>query len=169
MLADPAEGMIGAALIDALDEAGYFVGSIAEIAERLGADVDHVESVLLRMQTLEPTGVFARSLSECLALQLRERDRFDPAMQAFIENLPALARRDFPLLRRVCRVDDEDLRDMLAEIRPPRAEARARLRRPAGCAGDPRRPCHGGAGSRLADRTQYSRLAAGARQRGLCG
>ena len=57
----------------------------------------------MRMQTLEPTGVFARSLAECLALQLKERDRFDPAMQALIENLPALAKRDFPLLRRACR------------------------------------------------------------------
>ncbi|MBV9906771.1 MAG: RNA polymerase factor sigma-54 [Hyphomicrobiales bacterium] len=117
LLPDPAERMIGAALIDGLDEAGYFVGSLAEIAERLGADVGNVEAVLLRMQTLEPTGVFARSLAECLAIQLKERDRFDPAMQAFIENLPALARRDFPLLRRACGVDDEDLRDMLAEIR----------------------------------------------------
>ena len=117
LLPDPAERMIGAALIDALDEAGYFVGSIADIAERLGADVETVERVLLRMQTLEPTGVFARSLAECLALQLKERDRFDPAMQALIENLPALARRDFPLLRRLCGVDDEDLRDMLAEIK----------------------------------------------------
>jgi RNA polymerase sigma-54 factor len=117
LLPDPADRIIGAALIDALDEAGYFVGSMADIAERLGADVKRVERVLLRMQTLEPTGVFARSLAECLALQLKERDRFDPAMQAFIENLPALARRDFPLLRRVCGVDDEDLRDMLAEIR----------------------------------------------------
>ena len=117
LLPDPAERIIGAALIDGLDEAGYFVGSIAEIAKRLGADDDLVERVLVRMQTLEPTGVFARSLAECLALQLKERDRFDPAMQAFIENLPALARRDFPLLRRVCGVDDEDLRDMLAEIR----------------------------------------------------
>jgi RNA polymerase sigma-54 factor len=117
LLPDPAERIIAAALIDALDEAGYFVGSKAEIAERLGADVERVERVLVRMQTLEPTGVFARSLAECLALQLKERDRFDPAMQAFIENLPALARRDFPLLRRVCGVDDEDLRDMLAEIR----------------------------------------------------
>ena len=71
----------------------------------------------MRMQTLEPTGVFARSLAECLALQLKERDRFDPAMQAFIENLPALARRDFAFLRRACGVDDDDLRDMLAEIR----------------------------------------------------
>ncbi len=117
LLPDPAERIIGAALVDGLDEAGYFVGSIAEIAERLGAEVEHVERVLVRMQTLEPTGVFARSLAECLTLQLRERDRFDPAMQAFIENLPALARRDFPLLRRVCGVDDEDLRDMLAEVR----------------------------------------------------
>ena len=117
LLPDPAERIIGAALIDALDEAGYFVGSIVEIAERLGADVERVERVLMRMQTLEPTGVFARSLAECLALQLKERDRFDPAMQAFIENLPALARRDFPLLRRVCGVDDEDLHDMMAEIR----------------------------------------------------
>jgi RNA polymerase sigma-54 factor len=117
LLPDPADRIIGAALIDALDEAGYFVGSMAEIAERLGADIERVERVLLRMQTLEPTGVFARSLAECLALQLKERDRLDPAMQAFIENLPALARRDFPLLRRACGVDDEDLRDMLAEIR----------------------------------------------------
>ncbi len=117
LIPDPVERIIGAALIDALDEAGYFVGSMAEIAERLGADAERVERVLLRMQTLEPTGVFARSLAECLTLQLKERDRFDPAMQALIENLPALARRDFPLLRRLCGVDDEDLRDMLAEIK----------------------------------------------------
>ena len=117
LLPDPAERMIGAALIDALDEAGYFVGSIGEIAERLGANVERVERVLVRMQSLEPTGVFARSLAECLALQLEERDRFDPAMQALVENLSALAKRDFPLLRRVCGVDDEDLRDMIAEIR----------------------------------------------------
>ena len=117
LLPDPAERVIGAALIDALDDAGYFVGSIGEIAERLGANVERVERVLVRMQSLEPTGVFARSLAECLALQLKERDRFDPAMQALVENLSALAKRDFPLLRRVCGVDDEDLRDMIAEIR----------------------------------------------------
>jgi RNA polymerase sigma-54 factor len=117
LLGGPAERMIGGALIDGLDEAGYFVGSVGEIAERLGAGAEDVERVLMRMQTLEPTGVFARSLSECLALQLKERDRFDPAMQALIENLPALARRDLPLLRRLCGVDDEDLRDMIAEIK----------------------------------------------------
>ena len=117
LLVDPVERMIGAALIDGLDEAGYFVGSCEAVAEKLGSSAAAVEAVLVRMQALEPTGVFARSLAECLTLQLRERDRFDPAMQALIENLPALARRDFPLLRRLCGVDDEDLFDMIAEIR----------------------------------------------------
>jgi RNA polymerase sigma-54 factor len=117
LLVDPVERMIGAALIDGVDDAGYFVGSPVAIAERLGTTVGAVEQVLIRMQTLEPTGVFARSLAECLTLQLRERDRFDPAMQVLIENLPALARRDFPLLRRLCGVDDEDLLDMIAEIK----------------------------------------------------
>src|SRR5208283_5655433 len=117
ILVDPSERMIGVALIDGLDEAGYFIGSLEEIAERLGTTREAVEAVLMKLQTLEPTGVFARNLAECLALQLRERDRFDPAMEAMIANLPALARRDFPLLRKVCGVDDEDLADMIAEIR----------------------------------------------------
>ncbi len=117
LLTDPVERMIGSALIDGLDEAGYFIGSCEAIAEKLGTTATTVEAVLVGMQALEPTGVFARSLAECLTLQLRERDRFDPAMQAMIENLPALARRDFPLLRRLCGVDDEDLLDMVAEIR----------------------------------------------------
>ena len=100
----PIERMIAAALIDAIDEAGYLTGSLAEIAERLGAPLAQVEAVLELLQTLEPTGVFARNLAECLKLQLIERDRFDPAMQAMIENLPALAKRDMrlsaPRLRR---------------------------------------------------------------------
>ena len=117
LLNEPAERMIGAALIDGLDEAGYFVGSLEDVAEKLGTTAETVETVLIRMQALEPTGIFARSLAECLTLQLRERDRFDPAMQALIENLPALGKRDYQLLRRVCAVDDEDLIDMISEIR----------------------------------------------------
>ena len=74
--------MIGRALIDALDEAGYLTGSLDELADRLGASLAQVEAVLARLQQLEPTGVFARDLAECLSLQLIERDRFDPAMRA---------------------------------------------------------------------------------------
>ncbi len=117
VLTDPADMMIGRALIDALDDAGYLTGSLAELAQRLGASLARVESVLARLQQLEPTGVFARNLAECLSLQLIERDRFDPAMQALIANLPLLAKRDHASLRRLCGVDDEDLADMIGEIR----------------------------------------------------
>ena len=72
-----------------------------------------------------------------MRFSLRERDRFDPAMEAMIANLPALARRDFALLRKVCGVDDEDLADMIAEIRRLEPKTRPRLWRPAGRAGNP--------------------------------
>jgi RNA polymerase sigma-54 factor len=117
VLADPVDRLIAQSLIDEIDDAGYFAGAVEETATRLGAPLARVEAVLAQLQTLEPTGVFARDLAECLALQLIERDRYDPAMRALIENLPALAKRDMALLRRVCGVDDEDLADMVAEIK----------------------------------------------------
>jgi RNA polymerase sigma-54 factor len=117
ILTDIGDLMIGRALIDALDEAGYLTISAVEVAERLGASLERVETVLRKMQSLEPTGVFARNLAECLKLQLVERDRFDPAMEALVADLPLLAKRDYAQLRRVCGVDDDDLSDMIAEIR----------------------------------------------------
>ena len=116
-LPDPGDRLIAAALIDGLDEAGYFRGDTQEVAALLGAPLERVERVLGLLQTLEPTGVFARDLAECLSLQLIERDRFDPAMQALIAHLPLLARRDFVALRRLCGVDEEDLADMIGEIK----------------------------------------------------
>ena len=117
ILTDPVDLMIARALIDALDAAGYLAEPLVEIADRLGAPQAQVEAVLARLQTLEPTGIFARDLRECLALQLIERDRYDPAMRELLANLPLLARRDFAQLRRLCGVDDEDLFDMIGEIK----------------------------------------------------
>ena len=114
---DPVDRMIGHALVDAIDETGYLRDEIAEIAERLGTPAARVEKVLGKVQSFEPSGVGARDLAECLAIQLREQDRYDPAMQRLIANLPLLAKREFPALRRLCDVDDEDLADMVAEIR----------------------------------------------------
>ncbi|MGO9389989.1 RNA polymerase factor sigma-54 [Rhodoblastus sp.] len=114
---DAIDRMIGLAIIDAIDEAGYLRESAENIAERLGATAERVEKVIALVQTFEPTGIGARDLAECLALQLLEQDRYDPAMQAMIANLPLVARRDFAALRKICGVDDEDLSDMLAEIR----------------------------------------------------
>jgi len=116
-IADPARRLIGKNLIDLVDESGYFSGDLAAVADRLGARLADVEAVLAVLQRFDPPGVCARSLSECLAIQLKERDRFDPAMQALVENLDLVARRDFAALRRICGVDDADIADMVAEIR----------------------------------------------------
>ena len=114
---DPAERLIAAELGDGLDEAGYLTVGLAEVAARLGADEAEVARTLTVCQTFEPAGIFARGLAECLALQLAVRDRLDPAMRLLVANLDLLARRDFHALKRICGVDEEDILDMLAEIK----------------------------------------------------
>jgi RNA polymerase sigma-54 factor len=104
-------------LIHALDESGYLGEDLERVAERLGLPLDRAEAALSLIQTFEPSGVGARSLKECLEIQLRERDRLDPAMQILLSRLDLVARQDFAALQRLCGVDREDLVDMLAEIR----------------------------------------------------
>ena len=113
----PGGRLIAGELADGLDEAGYLRAGLDEIAARLGTDEAAVARVLEVCQTFEPAGLFARDLAECLSLQLAVRDRLDPAMKALVANLELLARRDFQTLKRICGVDEEDLIDMLAEIR----------------------------------------------------
>ncbi len=113
----PAQRLIAQYLIDLVDEAGYLPADLGDAAARLGASPQQVAEVLAVLQTFDPSGVCARSLGECLAIQLREQDRYDPAMQALVGHLDALARRDVVALRQLCGVDDEDLADMIAEIR----------------------------------------------------
>lgn len=114
---DPAERLIAVEIADQLDDAGYIGADLGETASRLGAGSSQVEAVLARLQECEPAGIFARSLSESLALQLARKNRLDPAMEALVNNLELLARRDFVTLKRLCGVSEEDLLDMLAEIR----------------------------------------------------
>ena len=125
-LTDPMERMIGLALIEQLDEAGYWSGDPGPIAERLGCPSAKVEATLLRLQQLDPPGIFARNLAECLALQLKDRDRLDPAMQTLLEHLDLLAQGERERLMRLCAVDAADLAEMVSEIRalnPKPAEA----------------------------------------------
>ena len=104
-------------LIDSVDEGGYLRAELAELADRLGCEVAFLEGVLKVIHGFEPVGVGARDLRECLMLQLMDRNRFDPAMSALLDNLQLLARRDMPALKKACGVDDEDLREMVAELR----------------------------------------------------
>jgi RNA polymerase sigma-54 factor len=104
-------------LVSLIDEAGYLTEQPAEIAERMGIDEAEVERVLTLVQGFEPTGVGARNLAECIALQAIEADRYDPCMAALVANLELVARGDLAQLRRLCQVDAEDLADMLRELR----------------------------------------------------
>jgi len=104
-------------LIDQLDEAGYLPAELREVASELGLELTEAEAALALVQSLDPTGVGARSLGECLALQAQEADRYDPCMAKLLDNLDLLARGELPRLKRMCGVDDEDFTEMLAELR----------------------------------------------------
>ena len=104
-------------LIDLIDDAGYLTTPLLDIANRLGVPLAQVEAVLAAIQTFDPTGVGARDLAECIALQAREADRYDPCMARLIDNLDLVARGDRARLKRLCGVDDEDLADMIRELR----------------------------------------------------
>jgi RNA polymerase sigma-54 factor len=116
-VSQPAQRMIGQYLIDLVDEAGYISGDLETAAEKLGTGVKEIEAVLGILQSFDPPGICARNLAECLTLQLKELNRFDPAIAALIGRLDLLAKRDFAALKKVCAVADEDLADMIAEIR----------------------------------------------------
>ncbi|MER8640283.1 MULTISPECIES: RNA polymerase factor sigma-54 [unclassified Mesorhizobium] len=110
------ERLIAHQLAADLEDTGYLRANLLELAESLNVQEADVERVLGTLQHFDPPGIFARTLEECLELQLRQRDRFDPAMAALVANLKMLGRRDFQALKQHCGVDEDDLLDMYHEI-----------------------------------------------------
>jgi RNA polymerase sigma-54 factor len=104
-------------IIEHIEPTGYVGEDLMATAHRLGVPMAEMETALSELQRFDPTGVGARNLSECLAIQAREADRYDPCMAKLIDNLDLVAKGAFDQLKRMCRVDDEDLRDMLIELR----------------------------------------------------
>ena len=100
-----------------MDETGYLTVPLEQVAELTGAPMPLVDRALELVQGLEPAGVGARSLAECLALQAKAADRYDPAMARLIDNLDLLSKGRMADLKRICGVDDEDLADMIRELR----------------------------------------------------
>jgi len=113
----PRDLAVAGQIIDLIDEAGYLSQPLGELAERLGLPLAEAERVLALIQTLDPTGVGARDLAECLILQAKEADRYDPAMATLFAHLDMLGRGQLGPLRRLCGVDEEDFADMVRELR----------------------------------------------------
>src|SRR5439155_13487807 len=110
-------GDLARIIAESLDETGYLTVPLDQIAELTGAPRALTEEALALVQNLDPPGVGARSLAECLALQAKAADRYDPAMARLIDNLELLSRGRLGDLKRICGVDDEDLADMIRELR----------------------------------------------------
>ena len=110
-------GDLARIIAETLEETGYLTVPLDQIAELTGAPIEKVEAALSLVQGLEPAGVGARSLAECLALQAKGADRYDPAMARLIDNLDLLSKGRTNDLKRICGVDDEDLADMIRELR----------------------------------------------------
>lgn len=117
ILRTAADRLIARHLIDGLNEAGYLTTDLTALADQLGAELGDIEAVLEALQGCDPVGVFARTVPECLAMQLRERDRLDPMMLALLDNIAMLTEHDMIGLMRAVGCDREDLLDMLGELR----------------------------------------------------
>ena len=117
VLKEPAQRLVGQYLVDMVDEAGYLPSDLSSLPERLGAPQELFDRVLASLQTLDPPGVFARSLAECLALQLKEQNRFDPVIGSFLDNLHLLASHNFPALKRAVGIDIDEIMEIVAEIK----------------------------------------------------
>ena len=111
------EQIIALMLAESLDAAGYFRGNTKELAQKLKTSEDKIKSVLSILKTFEPTGIFAESLSECLEIQLKEKNRYDPSIAILLNNLHLLAEKNFKTLKKLCQADDSDLASMIEDIK----------------------------------------------------
>lgn len=114
---DPAMARVAEEVVEALDDDGYFRMDPGVIADRLDVADETVEHALALVQQLEPTGVGARDLRECLSLQLAERKALDMTMEALLDHLPLIAKHDFRRLASLCRTDVEQIAAKVETIR----------------------------------------------------
>ncbi len=114
---DPRDRMIGALLIDSLDETGYLRSSVSELAERLDCSTERIGRLLDIMKQFDPCGVFARDLKECLSLQLADQGKLDAPMERLLENLDLLAAHDMAQLAKICDVNETYLADMIGDVK----------------------------------------------------
>ena len=113
----PKERLIASRLASFLDGAGYFTGNLAQISQQLKIKEEYLQGILEKLQTFEPSGLFARTLKECLSIQLKDQNRLDEMMQTCLNNLELLAKGDTKTRKKLCRADDEDLASLIADIK----------------------------------------------------
>lgn len=117
LFTDPADRMIALALIDALEPSGWLGQSVEDIAAFTMVETDRVNAVLAQLQQIEPAGLFARNLSDCLRLQARERDMLTADFAILLDNLAMLGAGNVKGLARLCKATPERMAEMLRLLR----------------------------------------------------
>jgi RNA polymerase sigma-54 factor len=118
------EQAIATIIIDAIEEDGYFKGNLEDVQQALGEDsdveLDEIEAVLHRIQRFDPVGVGSRDLRECLLIQLEQFDQsniqYNLLRTLIDEHLDTLAKRDYPLIRRALKINEEELTELVKLI-----------------------------------------------------
>lgn len=121
----PRELAIGRAIIDAINDDGYLVDSLDDLAAVLRPDLEvqatDIERVLRVVQAFDPPGIAARSVAECIELQLRQLAPDTPGLAAATEiarrHLDLVATQQFALLRRTLAIDEDELARAIALVR----------------------------------------------------
>lgn len=121
----PREALIGEALVDAINDDGYLTVNLDEISEFIDDDAnvtsDEIEQALIKVQTLDPVGIGARSLSECIILQLRQLEKKTPGVELAIrmasDHLTHIASQEYGEIRRSLRTSEEDFDVALALVK----------------------------------------------------
>ncbi len=114
---EQADLLIAFSLLEQLESNGYLLTDTIEISENIGVPHNQLIDILAKMHQFSPSGIFARNVKECLELQLKDLNRYDPIMAIMLDNLDLFAKQEFTKLRKLCQVDEEDLKDMISEIR----------------------------------------------------
>lgn len=114
---DPRDRMIGARLIDMLDDQGYLRQGFDELKEELGCSDNRLHTLLEHLKTYDPPGIFAHDLKECLALQLADMDLLSGPMEILLENMDLMADYDFKTLAKKCGVSENEVQTMAESLK----------------------------------------------------
>ena len=109
--------LIASVLTDYLEPTGWLTTKIEEIANEINCHVDEVNGVLVKLQKLEPAGVFAKNLSECLKLQLEEKSLLSEGIKVLLDNLDLLAKGEIKQLIKITNFTQEEISQSIALIR----------------------------------------------------
>jgi RNA polymerase sigma-54 factor len=114
---DPFERIIAFNITDLLTDSGYIEGDLIKLAANIGVNFAKLEEVLSHLQNFEPAGIFARNLAECLSLQLRDKNYYNEQFAMFLQHLPLLAEGKIDELRKICKISDKQLSNMIRIIK----------------------------------------------------